>query len=365
LIVSMAYPTVYMQETDLLQQCGSIIHRFGKRLFVISGKTAWEKAGASLSQALQDSSIHYTLEFFRGTCTYEEARRLQSLIPEGTDLIVAVGGGQCMDTVKLMAVRTKIPVATVPTLASTCAATTPLSVMYDEQHKFVDVEYYDQCPALTLVDTRIISNAPPQYLVAGIGDTLAKWYEAYPINAGKKWDARTRLALHIAELAKDMLFEFGEQAIAENRAGEPGESLRQIVDVNLLYAGLVGGIGHYTCRGSGAHSFHNGLTSLEGIGHSLHGEIVAFCILCQLMLEQKPDEIEHLADFYIRVGLPLSLHDLHVQQIHRDELMQSVRLTCDLKQDIHHLPFPIIEEEVFEAIMKTHDWGCIVRDQSD
>jgi uncharacterized oxidoreductase len=31
---------------------------------------------------------------------------------------------------------------------------------------------------LVLVEPRIILNAPAEYLLAGIGDTLAKWYEA-------------------------------------------------------------------------------------------------------------------------------------------------------------------------------------------
>lgn len=357
MIVSMAYPTVYMQEPELLTEAGATLRRFGSRLFVIAGRTAWEKAGPSFSGSLKEAGLPYAVDYFRGVCTYEEAARLQGAVPPGTDLIVAVGGGQCMDAAKLAAVRSGLPIATVPTLASTCASTTPLSIMYDSGHRYVSAEYFDTCPVLTLADTRILAEAPWRYLVAGIGDTLAKWYEAYPINAGKRQDARTRLGLQIAKLAKEMLFEYGEQAIGQCRGGEPGEAVRQIVDVNLLFAGLVGGIGHYTCRGSGAHSFHNGMTAIPGID-ALHGEIVAFGIVCQLMLEGRPkQEIERLHRYYRKVGLPLTLHDLNIREPDEGELRLSAQRICDPKQNIHHLPFEIREEAVYEAILQAHAAG--------
>mgnify|MGYP001265024364 FL=1 len=359
MIVSMAYPTVYIQEPNILREAGDWLGKYGSRLFVVSGHRAWRKAGASVEQSLKAAGLFFKVCRFQGSCTYAEAERIRALIPKGTDLIVAVGGGQCMDTAKLVAARAGLPVATIPTLASTCASTTPLSIMYDGEHRYVGVEYYDRCPVLTLVDTGVIAEAPYRYLIAGIGDALAKWYEAYPINEGKSLDARTRLGLKIAELARDLLLEHGEQAISENKQGKAGLAIRQIIDVNIYYAGLVGGIGHYTCRGSAAHSFHNGMVGIiQGIDQMYHGEIVAFGILCQLVLEGKPlEEIVELIKFYLSIRLPVSFYDLHVKELKEDELRASARSICHPSQNIHLLPFSVTEEMVYQAMMDAHRLG--------
>jgi glycerol dehydrogenase len=358
MLISMAYPTVYIQEPHILQQSGEWLKKFGQQLFIITGKTAWQKAGPQLEESLGMYALHYDMCYFNGECTYEEAERILALLPENTDLIVAVGGGQCMDTAKAVAQRSGIKMATVATLASTCAATTPLSIMYKPGHEYVGVEYYDFCPVLTLVDPLIIAEAPYRYLVAGIGDTLAKWYEAGPINHGKFQNAKTRLGLKTAELARDLLMEFSEQAIHESKEANAGDALRQIIDTNILLAGLVGGIGHHTCRSSGAHAFHNGMTCIDDIHGTYHGELVAFGILCQLMLENKPEEqIVELMHFYRTIGLPVSLFDMGCREVRDHEIRQSAQRACDPSETIHYLPFPINEDRVYEAIHAAHALG--------
>lgn len=358
MLVSMAYPTVYIQEPQILQQSGEWLGKFGKKLFIITGKNAWKKAGTQLEESLKIYALQYELSYFNGECTYEETERLLSMLPDGIDLIVAVGGGQCMDTAKIVAHRSRLKIATIPTLASTCASTTPLSIMYKPGHEYLGMEYFDFCPVITLVDPQIIAEAPYRYLIAGIGDTLAKWYEAYPINVGKFQNAKTRLGLKTAELARDLLMEFSEEAIVENKEGRAGDAIRQIIDTNILLAGLVGGIGNHTCRGSGAHAFHNGMTCIDEIHGTYHGELVAFGILCQLMLEQKSEEqITELMRFYRIIALPVSLFDMGVTAIRDDEIRLSAQRACDLNEIIHYLPFPVNEDNVYAAIYAAHELG--------
>jgi glycerol dehydrogenase len=363
--VSMAYPTVYIQEPGILDQAAAWIGKYGSRPFIIAGKTAWSKAGPRLEQSLRRAGIAYTLQYFGGECTYEEAGRLQALAGHSHDLVIGVGGGKCLDTAKLTASRLGLNIVTVSTLASTCAATTPLSVVYDENHQFVTNEYFDRCPILALVEPKIVAEGPVRYLIAGIGDTLAKWYEAYPLNAGKQMNAKTRLGLHIAQLARDLLTEYAEQAIRECRSREVGHAIRQVIDANILLAGLVGGIGENTCRWSGAHSFYNGMTAIRGIHRSYHGEIVAYGILCQLMLEGKPaEEIVELMTFFRKIELPVSLTDLGIDEIDEDEIRHSARLVCDPQNHIHLLPVTVDEAAVYKAIMETHKLGEEVKTQA-
>lgn len=42
----------------------------------------------------------------------------------------------------------------------------------------------NQAPAVVIIDTEIIAAAPLRWLAAGLGDTLAKWYEFRAISAG-------------------------------------------------------------------------------------------------------------------------------------------------------------------------------------
>lgn len=72
----------------------------------------------------------------------------------------------------------RLPVIILPTLASTCAAYTPLSVMYDEEGAMIRYDVFASSNALLLIDPEMILDSPKELLVAGIGDTLAKWYEA-------------------------------------------------------------------------------------------------------------------------------------------------------------------------------------------
>jgi glycerol dehydrogenase len=77
-----------------------------------------------------------------------------------------------------------------------------------------DVEFFKQSPAFVLVDTRIVANSPERYLVAGMGDALATWYEAHACSTNLRGKscvgARPTLAAGaIAEVCAATLFADG------------------------------------------------------------------------------------------------------------------------------------------------------------
>ncbi|MBP1154891.1 MULTISPECIES: iron-containing alcohol dehydrogenase family protein [unclassified Paenibacillus] len=357
-----AYPTNYIQEPGILRETGEWVKKFGNHPLIIAGPTAWSKAGPQIEQSMNEAGLNYQLEMFKGHCSDEELNRLFSKANASIDIVVGVGGGQCLDTAKAIAQRLSVSVVTVSTLASTCAASSPLSIIYTPEHVFVRVEDFNRCPVLALVDPDIIRDAPVRYLTAGIGDTIVKWYEAIPLNTGKFQNAKTRAGLKMAELARDILIENSEQAIQECEKGETGESLRLVIDAVILIAGFVAGVGRHTCASSGAHSIHYGMTIIPDMKKAYHGELVAFGLLGQFKLEGKPDEeIIEMMKFYQRIHLPISLFDLGMAELREDDLRKGATKACAPEELIHRLPFPILEENVYESILDAHHLGESVK----
>ena len=65
-----------------------------------------------------------------------------------------------------------------PTVASSDAPCSALSVIYTEAGVFQEYRFYRKNPDLVLVDTQVIAQAPARLLTAGMGDALATWFEA-------------------------------------------------------------------------------------------------------------------------------------------------------------------------------------------
>lgn len=69
-----------------------------------------------------------------------------------------------------------------------------------------------------LVEPRIILQAPDDYLLAGIGDTLAKWYEAVVLAPQPETLPLTvRLGINSACAIRDLLLDSSEQALADKQ----------------------------------------------------------------------------------------------------------------------------------------------------
>ena len=106
-----------------------------------------------------------------------------------------------------------------------------------------------------------------------------------------------------------------------------------------------------------AHAIHDGLTVLEETHKYFHGEKVAFGTLCQLVLENAPeDEINTVIDFCLTVGLPVCLEDIGVHDI-GDRLTEVAEKACIPDESIHFMPFPVTVESVAAAILAADKLG--------
>ena len=125
-------PQRYVQGLGILDRLGDFIDLVGStNAAVLASSRAQQIEGARAERALTAAGISSTLATFGGECTLEEVNaHVDRLEGSGVDVIVALGGGKCVDTGKAVAHRLGLPVVVVPTLASNDAPCSALSVMY-------------------------------------------------------------------------------------------------------------------------------------------------------------------------------------------------------------------------------------------
>lgn len=283
----------------------------------------------------------------------------QLAVKAGDDrrVVIGIGGGTLLDTAKALARRLQLPFVAIPTIAATCAAWTPLSVWYNDAGQALHFEIFDDANYLVLVEPEIILRAPEAYLLAGIGDTLAKWYEAVVLAPQPETLPLTvRLGINGALAIRDVLLESSEQALADKERGELTQAFRDVVDAIIAGGGMVGGLGERYTRVAAAHAVHNGLTVLPQTEKFLHGTKVAYGILVQSALLGQDEVLAQLVAAYQRFSLPTTLAALDVDIQNQAEIDNVIAHTLRPVESIHFLPVTLTPATLRAAFEKVESF---------
>ena len=354
-------PARYTQGPHATSQLGAEIRNLGLEgpALIVVGNSAIRMLSETWAKTFADAGMRHQVFHFAGECTAAEIRRgCQAARDVAAKIVIGAGGGKVLDTARAIASDLSLPVVNCPTIASSDAPCSALSVIYTEEGAVEELRIYRRNPDLVLVDTSVIAQSPVRPLVAGMGDALATWFEAKACaDTGAKnmrGGASTRSALALAELCYKTLLADGAAAIEALDHHEPNDALERLVEANTLLSGL----GFESSGLAAAHAIHNGLTTAAGTHSYMHGEKVAFGLLAQLMLESQPQSVvNEVLAFSNSVGLPTTFAGIGIANP-SPELLEKIaeRATIPI-ETIHNEPMPITPKLVVEAMLAADATG--------
>ncbi len=350
---AMISPAKYTQGRGEILNLGKYVCEFGKTALLIASDIDKDRVSKELEEAIKLNPFKIVYSNFKGECTETEIERMRTLIKDNNcNVVIGLGGGKAIDTAKASSFLEKTSIIIVPTIAATDAPTSRCAVIYTENGEFQSYFNPDRNPNLVLVDTEIIAKAPTRFLVSGMGDALATYFEARSCFISGATNAsggrNTLAAFAIATTCYETLLEDGVKAKAACDMNVVTVSLENIVETNILLSGL----GFESGGLAAAHSIHNGLTILEETHKFMHGEKVAFGTIVHLVLEgAEQAEILEVIDFCKSVGLPICLEDLGVKEIVPEKIMEVANLACAEGETIHNMPFKVTPIDVYSAIL--------------
>lgn len=352
-------PAQYIRSKGLVEAAGTYIKNFGKTAALIGGHTSREIVEESLRKSLPEHGILLKQSLWYGGESSESNidRLVDELREENIDVLLVAGGGKAIDTVKAVAYRLNKPLVAIPTIAATCAAATPITILYSNKGEFIGIERESKAPDLVLVDSEIILKAPVRFFIAGIGDTLAKYFETRSSVKKATPTALNQTAIAIAGQVYNTLLQIGEEAVTSVRTQTVTSEFEDVIDTIILVSGSVSGYGGDDCRTAGAHAIYSGLTIFPEVHQTYHGEIVAFGILAQLCMEKtSEDELKTLISYYKEIGLPFTLKQMGITNLTDSQWRRLGEITVTI-EDMANMPFEVTPKMVIDAVRRADQIG--------
>lgn len=351
-------PLRYVQGPGEFDRLPQYTAPYGNACILIDG-FLYPDLNARLEKAYAGGEHGFVAIQFQGECCEEEAARIGAIAREHqAGVFVGVGGGKTLDTAKVCADSMGMPVIIAPSSASTDAPVSEIAVLYTPDGEYIGSRKMKRNADLVLVDSQIIAKAPRRLFVAGMGDALATWLEAQANEASDSpnyigtGSRRCKAGMAIAKACWDILFADGPAALMALERGVVTEALENVIEANTLLSGL----GFLNTGLATAHGIHSGLTALPETHKYLHGEKVAFGVVCQMVLENTPTQVvDQVMRFMVSIGLPVTLEQLGVEAV--PEKVMAIAEKTAQGPLVHQEPFVVTTESVYNAILAADELG--------
>lgn len=283
-------PSRYVQGKDILKNIPDYVSALGNNLLIMSSRGNHKRLSEVFEEITARQDFSTIIINFDGECTMNEIERINQICRDNEiDVIAGIGGGKVIDTAKAISHYMNLGLVIAPTTASSDAPCSALSIIYKEDEGLDQLLWLKKNPDIVLVDVQVIANAPAHLFAAGMGDAMATYFEMK-----EGYQAFIAASKHCVTLA-----------------------LEHVIEANTLLSGIgfeSGGI----CA---AHPINNGIAELPQTHKYMHGEKVAFALICHLILAGENKEIiDEIMELFSQIGLPITLKELGIENITDDEL---------------------------------------------
>lgn len=358
----------YVQGRGVLKDLYGYAQEHGSRFMVIGSAHRLGVLDEKIRDSFKGHEDQLVYAPFSGECTRAEAARLAGIAKEKQcDCIISVGGGKAADVAKAAAnYDGEYPTLVVGTTPSCDGYMSGITVFYNDDHSADGIAFYMNSPVLVMIDLDIAITSGERMLIAGMGDAISTFYEARPVVEGHYHNyvdpqrgKFTNTSWALAKLTRDTLMDKGLQAVLAARRGVITPAYEDIVETTVLTSAL-GWQNNGACT---AHEMIYGFEALPGSDKHLHGEWVAFCTQCQLVLENRPvEEIDQLVRWCMSVGLSVCFEDVDMPDITPDQLDIIADVAYEATGGVIHMhPFKVTKELIKAAIQGADEIGRLYR----
>lgn len=353
----MRAPAKYVQGKDALLEVYENTKDLGSSFLFICSRSGYKTGKDKIEKSFEGTNTKIIFEVFNGISSNGEIERMRTIIKENNiDVVGAIGGGSAIDTAKATAYYEKLPVVIMPSVAATDAPCTGLSVIYNDDGSFCNYIFYPKNPDAVIVDSSIIAKAPVKFLIAGMGDALGTYFEARAClrtnSPSLENGGITKSAMALCKLCYETLLADGLKARQAVEKGLLTPAVESIVEANTYLSGVGADNGGLAV----SHSVYNGFTALEECENTMHGNLVAFGTIAQLIIENAPmEEISEVIKFCISVGLPVTLAEVGVTDLKRVTI--AAEKACIEGETIHNMLGDVTPEELHDALLAADELG--------
>ena len=250
-----------------------------------------------------------------------------------------------MDAAKLCAAKANLPIINIPTQSATCAAHTPLSVMYNNDCTTLGSKHHEKEVNVVLADMEILSKQPTRTLVSGAFDALAKYVEIFQRLKGKEADEidiGLATAYSLSKYIYDKLLEILPKAYIDLKNGINSKAVYDTVYITILTTGVISSFSRGSNQCAIAHKVYESTRTLfpKKSLNFLHGEMVGLGMLPQLVFNGKKTEAEEFKKQMIKYGLPVKISDLGIEpteenlKLYFDAIMNSSAMAGANEEDV-------------------------------
>ena len=296
MLISIRNPEKYLTEPDALKNCGRYTSQYGHRIFAIGGKHALDAVMGKVKETLIASECEVEFHIMDGYPTHEKIIEYTILSYQfNADLVMGIGGGRVLDIAKAVGNYRSLPVVCIPTIATSAVAWTAKTILYKNDGSYDFTQLNKDNAKLIIADTDVIKSAPKRYLISGVFEALSAFYELEPLMDRYSPDTVLSQMLSIAREIRNIINSYEDKLLFGELSND---ELQEIIDCIIYLGGLCTSVNKGLVYRGFAHPFCQACSKESATNHILDGEKVAYGLLIQFLLKEKPDDfVENYAQF--------------------------------------------------------------------